>query len=129
MPHNARIHKAVPDPVYDNIPGLLREDDGRARYAVDAAASYDSDGWSFSRYSHDREAAKAVADLLARRFGCVRLYEWGRRASPRSNYGYIESWIAFWWSDADYAGHRPEGSGFGIPEDAVRPIAYIPCHR
>ncbi len=134
MPHYVKPKARFRDkrvPSREEIPGL-QKDDGKAPYAIDAAAASHSEGWTINRWFHDREEAKTVADLLAaKEFGCVRLYEWGKWASPRSALGSLEGWVAFWWrdTDADYVDYKPTGSVFGVPEGNKRPVDYTPLSR
>jgi hypothetical protein len=126
-----RAHKksrTAPDPIFPEIQGILLEDDGKARYSVYAAKSYESDGWAVTRYTNSRDAANELADVLAKRFECVRLYEWGHFYSPPSRMGVFTGWIAFWWSDADYVGQTP-GGGMGIPYGKKRVVFYYDTPR
>lgn len=100
-----------PDPLFPRIKGLLTEDDGEARYAIDAANSYDGD-WIINRWTHSKDAAHALADTLATKYGCVRLYEWGTCHTDRGRT--FTGWIAFWWSDTDYVKEKPDNRR-GIP--------------
>mgnify|MGYP003365247990 CR=1 FL=1 len=107
------------------LPGIMKTWDHKARYAIDAAHKYEGSPRLVNIFSSEKSSAAEAANELAKRFGCVRLYEWGKYVTDKGNIS-APCWIAYWWNDVDYVGDKPTGSGYGIPDGNLQPVPYSP---